>query len=80
MFSTFLFTKRAHYRKRVSYRSNPVWIFQRHFEWFQGAFFNGTFLVSLVDTELQVSLKEVIHCDNELSTNDDFPTLESNGM
>jgi hypothetical protein len=27
----------------------------------------------------KVSLKEVIHCDDELSTNDDFPTLESNG-
>lgn len=28
---------------------------------------------------LQVTLKEVIHCENDLATNDDFPTSESNG-
>ena len=28
---------------------------------------------------LQVTLKEVIHCQDDVSTNEDFPTLESNG-
>lgn len=28
---------------------------------------------------LQVTLKEVIHCESDVSTSDDFPTSESNG-
>ena len=29
--------------------------------------------------KFQVTLKEVIHCEDELTTNDDFPVLDSNG-
>ena len=28
---------------------------------------------------IQVSLKEVIHCEDDVATSEDFPALESNG-